>query len=157
MDESNISEMPDGQIADTLEHEKQIVETKLENNANHAEQNGFFDAEPHVDGTYDQLVQMVVELNLQNEYLKSQFEGLQAFHSESDRSNQKTRETVQEVGASVDVKELHVKIESLNREIYEERQTRVAAEEALKHLRAAYSEADEKAQELSTKLGEGQI
>ena len=43
-----------------------------------------FDVKPHVDATHDQLVHMVTELIFQNEYLKSQSEGLQVFHSESD-------------------------------------------------------------------------
>ena len=157
MDEGNVSETPESQTADALKPEIQLVDTRLENDANHAKENGLFDGKPHVDATHDQLVLMVMELNLQNEYLKSQFEGLQAFHSESDGSHQQTRETVQEGAASVDVKELHEKIESLSSELFEEKQTRVAAEEALKHLQAAHSAADAKAQELSTKLAEGQI
>ncbi|KAL0463751.1 UNVERIFIED_CONTAM: protein GRIP [Sesamum latifolium] len=59
-------------------------------------------------------------------------------------------------GSIDDVKELRGEIESLKREILEERQTRGAAEEALKHLRAAHSEADMNAQELSAKLAEAQ-
>lgn len=156
MDEGNVSETPESQTADALKPEIQLVDTRLENDANYAKENGLFDGKPHVDATHDQLVLMVMELNLQNEYLKSQFEGLQAFHSESDGSHQQTRETVQEGAASVDVKELHEKIESLSSELFEEKQTRVAAEEALKHLRAAHSAADAKAQELSTKLAEAQ-
>lgn len=157
MEEGSISEIPENQKADTLKPEIQLVDTGLENDANHAKENGLFNGKPHIDATHDQLVQMVVELNLQNEYLKSQFQGLQAYQSESDGSHQQTREAVQEGGAFVNVNELHEKIESLSRELFEEKQTRVAAEEALRHLREAHLEADAKAQELSTKLAEGQI
>lgn len=52
--------------------------------ANHAKENEFFDAKPHVDAIQDQLVQMVMELSLQNECSKSQFEGLRVVLSESD-------------------------------------------------------------------------
>ena len=154
-EDSSISETLESQTDDTLKSEIQLVDTGLENDANHVKENGLFNGMRHIDSTHDQLVQMVVELNLQNEYLKSQL--LQAFHSESDGSPLHAREAVQEGGAVVDVKELHEKIESLGRELFEEKQTRVAAEEALKHLRAAHLEADAKVQELSTKLAEGQI
>ena len=65
------------------------------------------------------------------------------------------KETVVAQEKSDGVKELEEQIESLRRELLEERQTRDAAEEALKHLRAVYSEADAKAQELAAQLAEG--
>lgn len=99
----------------------------------------------------DQLVQMVMELNFQNEYLKSQFESLKIYQQDSSGSHQQTKTIGDE-----DEKMLHEKIESLNRELLEEKQTRGAAEDALTHLRAAFSEADTKAQELSAKLAEAQ-
>ncbi|OVA19557.1 GRIP [Macleaya cordata] len=106
--------------------------------------------------SHDQLVQMVIELNFQNEYLKAQFEGLKNLHSESSGDSKQTKEIGHEQRPSEDVNELHEKIEALNRELLEQKQTQNAAEEALKHLRAAYTEADAKAQELATKLAEAQ-
>ncbi|RVW37808.1 hypothetical protein CK203_087892 [Vitis vinifera] len=51
---------------------------------NHAKENELFDAKPNVDTTHDQLVQMVAGLSLQNEYSRSQLEGLRDVLSESD-------------------------------------------------------------------------
>lgn len=111
---------------------------------------------PCTSDTQDHLVQMVVDLNFQNEYLKSQFEGLKNLHPESSESSQPKLASERDGGGFEDVKELREKIESLSRELLEEKQTRGAAEEALKHLRAVYSEADAKSQALSAKLVEGQ-
>jgi len=117
-----------------------------------AQENGH----PCTSDTQEHLVQMVVDLNFQNEYLKSQFEGLKNLHSESSESSQPKLASERDGGGFEDVKELREKIESLSRELLEEKQTRGAAEEALKHLRAVYSEADAKSQELSAKLVEAQ-
>ncbi|XP_077231170.1 Golgi-localized GRIP domain-containing protein isoform X2 [Tasmannia lanceolata] len=106
-------------------------------------ENGVYDVDCH-----DQLAQMVVELNFQNEYLKAQFELLK----HQDLANEKGQEMV----PHEHVKELHENIKSLNREIQEQRETQRAAEDALNHLRMAYSDADAKAQELSAKLIEAQ-
>ncbi|KAL6274186.1 hypothetical protein ACE6H2_024878 [Prunus campanulata] len=103
---------------------------------------------PGSSDAHDQLVQMVMELKLQNEFLKSQFEGFQNF--------QQTEPSETEGGKSEEVEQLRQTIESLNVELLEEKQTRAAAEVALKHLREAHSEADSKAQELSAKLAEAQ-
>ena len=51
---------------------------------NHAKENKLFDAKPNVDTTHDQLVQMVAGLSLQNEYSRSQLEGLRDVLLESD-------------------------------------------------------------------------
>ncbi|KAJ0041172.1 hypothetical protein Pint_28642 [Pistacia integerrima] len=99
---------------------------------------------------------MVLELKFQNEILKSQFEGLKTLRSEDDGLCQQREGSVQESRESVDVKELHERINSLSKELHEEKETRGAAEKALEHLRVAYSEADAKAQEFSTKLAEAQ-
>ncbi|KAF3440864.1 hypothetical protein FNV43_RR19150 [Rhamnella rubrinervis] len=93
---------------------------------------------------------MVMELTFQNEFFKSQFEGFRDFQLVSSVSN-KQKGSEQE-----GVKELQERIESLNKQLLEEKQTRSAAEEALKHLQTLYSEADAKAQELSEKLVEAQ-
>ena len=50
---------------------------------NHAKENELFDVKLHVDATHDQLVQMVTGLSLQNEYSKSQLEGLRVIFLES--------------------------------------------------------------------------
>ncbi|KAI4327827.1 hypothetical protein L6164_020244 [Bauhinia variegata] len=118
--------------------------------------NGLSDSNQFPDDPHDQLIQMVAELGFQNEFLKSQFEGFSSLYSvQSEPSPQKIVGGPED-GDSDIVKELQGKIESLNRELLEEKQTRAAAEEALKHLQTAYSEADAKAQELSEKLLEAE-
>lgn len=105
------------------------------------------------DGSHDHLVQMVIELNFQNEYLKAQFEGLRNQHL---GFSKQPNEIGLEEGSTECMKELHQKIKSLNTELQEQRETQNAAEDALKHLRLQYSEADIKEQELSAKLIEAQ-
>ena len=100
---------------------------------------------------------MVTELKFQSEFLKCQFVGLKNIQLEKSVSNQQTKASETDGGESEDVKELHERIESLEKELLEEKQTRGATEEALKHLTLAYSEADAKSLELSAKLAEGQI
>ncbi|KAM3709958.1 hypothetical protein ACB098_02G215200 [Castanea mollissima] len=143
--------------SDDLKSEKQLPDTNYVSNGNISVENGLTeDVNPSSDDTHDQFVQMVTELKFQNEFLKSQFEDLKNSQSECSVSNQQTKANETEGGESEDVKELRERIESLKRELLEEKQTRNAAEEALKHLTVAYSEADAKAQELSAKLAEAQ-
>ncbi|XP_057972873.1 protein GRIP isoform X2 [Malania oleifera] len=136
-------------MEDSEEPKEQSFNMSEENDGNIVKENGFSDKNPSSNCTHDQLVQMVIELKFQNEYLKSQFAGLDDLHLEKEAFRQKD-------GASGDAKALHESIESLNKELFQEKQTRGAAEEALKHLRAAFSEADAKAQELSVRLAEAQ-
>ncbi|XP_050241571.1 protein GRIP-like isoform X3 [Quercus robur] len=143
--------------SDDLKSEKHLPDTNYVSNGNIAVENGLpEDVNPSSDDTHDRFVQMVTELKFQNEFLKSQFEDLKNSQLECSVSNQQTKANETEGGESEDVKELRESIESLKRELLEEKQTRNAAEEALKHLTVAYSEADAKAQELSAKLAEAQ-
>lgn len=142
---------------DALKPEKQLSDTNYMSNGNIVVENGLPDVYPCSDDSYDQLVQMVTELKFQNEFLKCQFEGLKNLQLEESVSNQQTTASETDGGESEDVKELRERIESLEKELLEEKQTRGAAEEALKHLTSAYSEADAKAQELSAKLAEGLV
>nr|XP_043631810.1 protein GRIP [Erigeron canadensis] len=102
------------------------------------------------DNSQDQLMQMVVDLNFQNEYLKSHFHDLKNVHMDS------SAKALEQNGTCEDSKELHEKLEALNRELVIERQTRGAAEAALEHLRAEYTEADSKSQALAAKLAEAE-
>lgn len=148
----------ESRVSDDLKSEKQLSDANFVSNGNVVVENGLPDDVDAVSGdTHDQLVQLVTELKFQNEFLKSQFEGLKDLQSECSVSDRQTEASEIEGGESEDVKELREMIESLKRELLEEKQTRGAAEEALKHLRMAYSEADAKAQELSANLAEGQI
>ncbi|CAN4078608.1 unnamed protein product [Withania somnifera] len=104
---------------------------------NHVNENGSYDNYLHTGDSHDDLVQMLVELNFQNEYLKSQI-------------------VAHENGASDNSEDLNEKIKSLNRELLEEKQTRGAAEEALKHIQTLYLEANTKIQALSAKFAEVQ-
>ncbi|KAL6220790.1 hypothetical protein ACLB2K_008545 [Fragaria x ananassa] len=99
---------------------------------------------------HDQLVQMVTELKFQNEFLKSQIEGFQSLKQEEP--------SVEEGGGggSEEVEQLRRSVESLSAQLEEERQTRAAAEVALKHLREEHLEADSRAQDLAAKLAEAQ-
>ncbi|GFZ09445.1 golgi-localized GRIP domain-containing protein [Actinidia rufa] len=145
--------MLENHAEDGVKPDDQLIDTNHGSGENLGKENGLH-GHPYTSDS--NLVQMVVELNFQNEYLKSQFEDLRNLHSESSGSSQQKVAIEQDGGGFEDVKELRAKIESLSRELSEEKQTRGAAEEALKHLRAVYSEADVKAQELSTKLAEAQ-
>jgi hypothetical protein len=132
-------------------------ESKDGSNVNIVFENGVSDGNEGSGDTYDQLLQMVVDLRFQNEFLKSQFEGFSNVNSvRSESSLQK------EVGGTEDresdiVKELQEKIESLNKEFLIEKQTRIASEEALKHLQILYSDAEEKAKDLAEQLVEGVV
>lgn len=107
------------------------------------------------DGTYDQLTQIVMELSLQNDFLKAQIEGtisqdigsVEVTKPDSGSKNEEATEIITH---------LQEKVNILNKEIQEQRETQKAAEEALQHLRAEYFEADAKVQELSLKLIEAQ-
>ena len=141
---------------DGVKPDEQLIDTNHGSGENLGKENGLH-GHPYTSDSKEHLVQMVVELNFQNEYLKSQFEDMKNLHSESSGSRQQKVAIEQDGGGFEDVKELRAKIEALSRELSEEKQTRGAAEEALKHLRAVYSEADAKAQDLSAKLAEGQL
>ncbi|KAL0856674.1 hypothetical protein Bca101_061828 [Brassica carinata] len=109
------------------------VEEKEDDEAKVTENGG---TPPH-SSSGDELLGMIAELRLENEFLRSQFK------------EQADVDTSQ-------VKQLEERIQSLTREIDVEKQTRVAAEQALEHLRESYSEADAKAQEYSTKFSQVQ-
>lgn len=148
----SIGEIPETQMEDTITPDKD-KQLSGSNNGRIAAENGVSDGGlSRTDGD-DQLLQTVIELGFQNEYLKSQFEGFKNFQAVDRVSDENVKGNVDEEG----VRELRETVESLKKQLLEEKQTRVAAEEALKHLQVAHSEADAKAQELSVKLIEGQI
>lgn len=146
----NIVEVPENHIEDSLKPEKNLSDVNHGSNGNLALGNGSFNGS-HCSSDNHDLLLMVMELTFQNEFFKSQFEGFRDFQLVSSVSNE------QKGSEQEGVKELQERIESLNKQLLEEKQTRSAAEEALKHLQTSYSEADAKAQELSEKLMEGQI
>lgn len=132
---------------------KQLIDTGDENRGGLEKENGSYSTEDDTD-SHNKLVQMVLELNFQNEYLKSQFEGLKNIYLDADGPLRQKEPLASDYGTQ-NMKEYVEQIESLRKELLEERQTRNAAEEALKHLRSEYSEADAKAKELNAKLAEG--
>lgn len=151
-----------GMIETTAEDYLKLVKQLTDRNSDecYPKENGVCDLDDSSsDSTHDQLVQMVVELKFQNEYFKSQIKGMhmQNLGIELTGSSQQNQKPEPEHAASDAVKALQEKIELLNKELQEEKQTRSAAEEALKHLRESYSEADARAQEFSVKLAEGQL
>ncbi|KAL5099653.1 hypothetical protein RYX36_003980 [Vicia faba] len=131
-------------------------QSKDGSNINLVMENGLSDGNECPADTYDQLLQMVVDLKFQNEFLKSQFEGFSNVNSVSSESSIQKEAGGAEDGESDIVKELRERIESLNKEFMEEKQTRIASEEALKHLQVAYSDAEAKAKDLSEQLVEAQ-
>ncbi|KAG4125339.1 hypothetical protein ERO13_D10G089000v2 [Gossypium hirsutum] len=147
-----VIQVPETREDESLKPEAQFSET----NGDLSKENAEFDANLSSDDAHDKLLQTVTELKFENEVIKSQLESFKNFQSENDVPSQQTNVSGKETKFSADVKELHDRIESLSRELDEEKQTRVAAEEALKHLREVYSEADAKAQDLSGKLAEAQ-
>lgn len=145
------SSTPEGHLLD-VNHQ-----CKDGSNVNPLLENGFSDDNQGPADTHDQLLEMVVDLKFQNEFLKSQCEVFSNVNSAcSDSSIQKGVDGMED-GESDVVKELRERIQSLNKEFLEEKQTRIASEEALKHLQMTYSEAEAKAQELSEKLVEGVV
>ncbi|GAV89471.1 GRIP domain-containing protein, partial [Cephalotus follicularis] len=122
-------------------------------NSNGNIENGLFEGNECSHCNPDQLLQLVMELKFQNEFLKSQFKGFENLQLEY---QQREASELLQSGISEDVKELHERIEALTGQLYEEKQTRAAAEMALKHLQEAHSEADSRALELSVKLAEAQ-
>uniref|UniRef100_A0A1D1ZHY7 Protein GRIP n=1 Tax=Anthurium amnicola TaxID=1678845 RepID=A0A1D1ZHY7_9ARAE len=112
------------------------------------------------DDTEDQLTQTVAELAFQNDYLKAQFEALRkqlligvpaaitgGGEVEGGQGGESPRE---------ELARLREEIGALKTEIHERSVTQKAAKDALEHLRASYSEADARAQELSAQLAEAQ-
>ncbi|GFP89927.1 protein grip [Phtheirospermum japonicum] len=149
------SGVPENPAEDVMKQENEQLNLNPVADRSLVDDNGYHDVKAQSDYIHDELVQMVVELSFQNEYMKSQFEGLKNHILDSDRPDQQKVHNHDGLGCG-DVREMRGEIESLKRELLEERQTRAAAEEALKHLRAAHLEADVKAQEFSAKLAEAQ-
>ncbi|KAE8674024.1 Protein GRIP [Hibiscus syriacus] len=147
-----VIQVPETREDDSLKPETQLSET----NGDLSKENAVLDANLSSDDAHDKLLQTVTELKFENEFLKSQLETFKNLLSENDGSSGQTNAMEKETEYLADIKELHEKIESLSRELNVEKQTRAAAEDALKHLREVYSEADAKAQKLSGKLAEAQ-
>ncbi|CAA2972575.1 GRIP [Olea europaea subsp. europaea] len=144
-------------LANRVEEDNELHNVEDENGGNLIKENGLHDGNKQTNYSHDQLEETVVELSFQNEYLKSQFEDMKNRILDSgDPEKRNKAMKLDDLASNGDVRELHEKLESLKRELLEERQTRGAAEEALKHLGAAHSEADTKVQELSAKLAEAQ-
>ncbi|KAI4314637.1 hypothetical protein L6164_027525 [Bauhinia variegata] len=156
--EGDNGETMESRVEDSSKSEEQFSDlhhSKSGSTENLVLENGLSDGNQCPDDTHEQLIQMVAELRFQNEFLKSQFEGFSSLYDVHSESNPQKVVGGSEDGESETVKELQGTIESLNKELLEEKQTRSAAEEALKHLQTSYSEADAKAQEISAKLLEG--
>ena len=89
----------------------------------------------------EELAPEVMELGLQNEYLRSQITGARPV-GDADEGPELARG-------------LKEQVERLSREVQEQRLTREATEKALEHVNVAYAEADGKVQELTAKLAQG--
>ncbi|PIN07834.1 E3 ubiquitin ligase involved in syntaxin degradation [Handroanthus impetiginosus] len=149
-------EFPENHAEDVMKQEQEELNMDNVIDRNLVKENGFGDGNPHSNYNHDELLQMVVELKFQNEYMKSQYDGLKNHLLDSDQPEQRKVQDHDDSGFQDDVRELRREMETLKKELLGERQTRGAAEEALKHLRSAHLDADTKAQELSAKLAEAQ-
>ncbi|KAL6871505.1 hypothetical protein ACP4OV_014334 [Aristida adscensionis] len=89
---------------------------------------------------HEEFAREVMELGVQNEYLRSQIAGARPAS----------------VAEPELVRALKEQIERLSRELREQQQTREAAEAALEHVNVAFAEADGKVHELTAKLAEAQ-
>ncbi|TKY70262.1 GRIP protein [Spatholobus suberectus] len=152
--------MMDTHVEDSARPEEHLPEVNHHyedgSNGNLLLENGLSDGNQGPADTHDQLLQMVMDLRFQNDFLRSQFDGFRNVNNvHSDSSIQKGVDDLAERESNIE-KELQERIELLNKEFLEKKQTRIASEEALKHLQTAYSEAEAKAQELSEKLAEAQ-
>ncbi|KAK1587300.1 hypothetical protein Q3G72_011581 [Acer saccharum] len=158
MEGETVGERSGSGLENSVKHEKQLSETNGDSNGNVVNEHGVHDDDDcSSNGNHDQLLEMVMELKFQNEFLKSQIEELKTRRPADDGESCRQREgSGEESREFVDVKELQERIEALSKELHEEKQTRGAAEKALEHLRVAYEEADSKAQEFSVKLAEAQ-
>lgn len=144
-------------LANLVTEGNELHNVKDYSGGNLIEENGLHDGNKHTNYNHDQLEETVVELSFQNEYLKSQFVDMKNHFLDSGELEKRNKAMeLDHLASDGDVRELHEKLESLQKELLEERQTRSAAEKALKHLGAAHSEADTKVQELSAKLAEAQ-
>ncbi|KGN55617.1 protein GRIP isoform X1 [Cucumis sativus] len=156
-EEGDVNETPESRVE---EGTMLTLSEELESGVKH-EGNGHVVVEDRVpDGQncsddHDELVQLVIEMKSQNEYLKSQLESMKNLQN-VENVRERDEETGSRDGESVHLKELQERIESLSKELSEEKQTRGAAEQALQHLQEAHSEADAKVHELSAKLMEAQ-
>lgn len=158
--EGDVGGIMESHEGDSFKPEEQFSDTnyyKHRNNGNLVLENGLSDGNPCPADTHDELLQMVFELRFQNEFLKCQFECFNNLNSVHSYSSLEKKVCGPEGGESDIVEELQGRIQALNKELLDEKQTRSAAEEALKHLQMQYSEADAKAHELSEKLAEGMI
>lgn len=125
MEEGKVGEISDIHMeGSSVNPEKQLSDTRHGSNGNFAKENGLHDDNPLTETSHEQLVQMVIELKLQNEFLKSQFEGLKNLQSADDESRQRTEASDRKTVASAVTEGLHQRIESLSRELHEEKQTR---------------------------------
>uniref|UniRef100_A0A7N0V8V6 GRIP domain-containing protein n=2 Tax=Kalanchoe fedtschenkoi TaxID=63787 RepID=A0A7N0V8V6_KALFE len=147
------SVMPGKDVEDPLKYPTLMHHSDIEGNKRLTMENGL-----HMGGdkTLDQLEQMVFELGFQNEYLISQFKSFIAQPASPGGSSRQPEEIELDNQRVREVEELKAKLESLNKDLTDEKKTRGAAEEALKHLQEAYAEADAKAKELSAKLSEAE-
>lgn len=154
-EEGDVNETPESRVEEGTMSEKLKSGVNHEGNGHVVVEDRFSDGDKCSDD-HDELVQLVIEMKSQNEYLKSQLESITNLQS-VENVPERAEEIDTRDGESVHLKELQDRIESLNRELSEEKQTRGAAEQALQHLQEAHSEADAKVHELSAKLTEGQI
>lgn len=153
-EEGDVNETPESRVEEGTMSEKLKSGVNHEGNGHVVVEDRFSDGDKCSDD-HDELVQLVIEMKSQNEYLKSRLESITNLQS-VENVPERAEEIDTRDGESVHLKELQDRIESLNRELSEEKQTRGAAEQALQHLQEAHSEADAKVHELSAKLTEAQ-
>ncbi|XP_022923353.1 protein GRIP-like [Cucurbita moschata] len=154
LEEGDVYETPESRVEEGTMPEGLKSGVNHQGNGRVVVEDRFADGDKCFDD-HDELVQLVIDMKSQNEYLKSQLESMKNLHN-IENVPEREEEIGSRDGESVALKELQQRIESLSKELSEEKQTRGAAEQALQHLQEAHSEADAKVNELSAKLIEAQ-
>ncbi|XP_023007646.1 protein GRIP-like isoform X1 [Cucurbita maxima] len=153
-EEGDVCETPESRVEEGTMPEELKSGVNHEGNGRVVVEDSFADGDKCSDD-HDELVQLVIDMKSQNEYLKSQLESMKNLQN-VENVPEREEEIGSRDGESVALKELQQRVESLSKELSEEKQTRGAAEQALQHLQEAHSEADAKVHELSAKLIEAQ-
>jgi hypothetical protein len=114
----------------------------------------------NIAGAHDSesLVKAIYDLKFQNEYLKSQ---LQNFHAQTTESGNLEEYTEQSKETSAEIRldalrNLEKQISDLNEQLAESRILQATAEDRMKQFQLACSESEQRVQDLSAQLAEGE-
>ncbi|KAH9328039.1 hypothetical protein KI387_000147, partial [Taxus chinensis] len=107
----------------------------------------------------ESLIKAIYELKFQNEYLKLQLEHFFSHITESystEDDSGRLKETAQEIHSDA-MNQLHKNISDLCKQLEESRESQVVADDNIKQLHLAISQSQQRVQELSAQLVEGEF